>query len=153
MRSITSAAARYGYSRIIRYAYDHPTYVELAKAAYPAWRAIEEDSGETLYVQTGGLDFALPGEPSFVTTVNTLVQTGIPHELISAAEVRERFPQFHLPEDMIALYQHDAGVLRASRSVQAHIRLARQYGAEVRDNTPVLSITPVGDSVEVKTAP
>ncbi len=141
----------YGYSRIIRYAYDHPAYVELAKAAYPAWHAFEEDSGETLYVRTGGLDFAMPGEPSFVTTVNTLAQTGISHEVISASEIRELFPQFQPPEDMIAVYQKDAGVLRASRSVQAHVRLARQYGADVRDNTPVLSITPVSDGVEVRT--
>ncbi|MEO8396289.1 MAG: N-methyl-L-tryptophan oxidase, partial [Chloroflexota bacterium] len=141
----------HGYSRIIRYAYDHPAYVELAKAAYRAWSAFEEDSGETLYVRTGGLDFAMPGEPSFVTTVNTLAQTGIAHEVVSATEVREIFPQFRPPEDMIALYQKDAGILRASRSVQAHVRLARQYGAEVCDNMPVLSITPVGDGVEVKT--
>ena len=65
----------YGYSRIIRYAYDHPAYVELAKAAYPAWHDFEQESGETLYVRTGGLDFAFPGEPSFVTTVNTLAET------------------------------------------------------------------------------
>jgi len=141
----------YGYSRIIRYAYDHPAYVELAKAAYPAWHAFEQDCGETIYVRTGGLDFALPGEPSFVTTVNTLAQTGIPYEVISAAEVRQIFPQFCPPEDMVALYQKDAGILRASRSVQAHVRLARQYGADVRGNTPVLSITPVSDGVEVKT--
>ncbi len=141
----------HGYSRIIRYAYDHPAYVELAKAAYPAWSAFEEDSGETIYVRTGGLDFAMPGEPSFDITVNTLVATGIAHEVISAPEVRKRFPQFHPNPDMVALYQRDAGVLRASRSVQAHVRLARQYGAEVYDNTPVLSITPVADSVEVMT--
>ena len=142
----------HGYSRIIRYAYDHPAYVELAKAAYPAWSALEEDCGETLYVRTGGLDFATPGESSFVTTVNTLAQTNIPHEVISAAEVRELFPQFRPDPDMIALYQKDAGVLRASRAVQAHVRLARQYGAVVCDNTPVLAITPVTEGVEVRTA-
>src|SRR3989304_3221223 len=47
----------YGYSRIIRYAYDHPAYVKLAKAAYPAWAVLEEEARETLYTRTGGIDF------------------------------------------------------------------------------------------------
>jgi monomeric sarcosine oxidase len=139
----------YGYSRIIRYAYDHPVYVELMKAAYPAWREFEEDCGETLYVKTGGIDFAPPGEPLFASMVDSLTQQRIPFQLINASGARELFPQFHLDDDMIVLYQADAGVLRASKAVQAHVRMARQYGAEVCDDTSVTAIKPVGDGVEV----
>ncbi len=142
----------HGYSRIIRYAYDHPIYVGLMKAAFPAWRALEEDSGETLYLRTGGLDFAPPGEPMFVRMVDSLAQTNIPHEVISPAEAQAIFPQFTLDENMVVLYQADAGVLRASLAVKTHVRLAQRYGADVRDNTPVQSITPTSDGVEVKTA-
>ncbi|MBE2269229.1 MAG: FAD-dependent oxidoreductase, partial [Anaerolinea sp.] len=38
----------YGLSRIIRYVYDHPIYINLARAAYPAWRALEDEAGERL---------------------------------------------------------------------------------------------------------
>ncbi len=141
----------YGYSRIIRYAYDHPVYVGLAKAAFAAWRDFEAESGETIYVRTGGIDFSPPGEPLFAKMVACLAEMNIPHELINADELRRRFPQFQPDEDMIALYQADAGVLRASRSVQAHVRLARERGAVVRDNTPVTAITPVSGGVEVRT--
>ena len=72
--------------------------------------------------------------------VDCLAQTNIPHEVMSAAEAAARFPQFRFDDDMVVLYQADAGVLRASRAVQAHVRLARQYGADVRDNTPVIGI-------------
>jgi sarcosine oxidase len=84
--------------------------------------------------------------------VKTLTQTGIDHIVLNASESRELFPQFHVDADMDVLYQRDAGVLRASRAVLAQVRLARQYGADVRENTPVVSITPLADGVEVRTA-
>lgn len=142
----------YGYSRIIRYAYDHPAYVALAQSAYPAWREFEEDSGETIYIRTAGLDFAVPGEPLFENMVANLTQMKVPHEVMTAEEVRRLFPQFMPSEDMLVLYQVDAGVLRASVSVRAHVRLAQRYGAEVLDNAPVRGIQPTSDGVEVVTA-
>lgn len=142
----------YGYSRIIRYAYDYPVYVELMKAAFPAWRALEEEAGETLYLQSGGIDFAHPDEPLFAAMVDSLTQCSIPHQVLNAANARHRFPQFRFDDDMAVLYQADAGVLRASLAVQTHIRLAQKYGADVRDNTPVLGIQPILDGVEVRTA-
>ena len=44
------------HTRIIRYSYHHPCYVELAQHAYEAWRELERDSGETLVHEVGGLD-------------------------------------------------------------------------------------------------
>lgn len=141
----------HGYSRIIRYAYDHVAYIRLMQAAFPAWRAFEEDCGESLYLLSGGIDFAPPDEPLFAKMVDCLTQMDIPHELMSAADAGARFPQFRFDDDMEVLYQADAGVLRASRVVQAQVRMARQYGADVRDNTPVIGIQPTADGVEVKT--
>ena len=56
----------------IRLAYDAPDYVRLAQAAFPLWRALEHESGTDLLLQTGGLDYALPGTPSFEATRATL---------------------------------------------------------------------------------
>ncbi len=139
----------YGYSRIIRYAYNLPAYVDLMRAAYPAWHAFEQDSGETIYTKTGGIDFAPAGEASLHEVIDALVETGIEHEVMSGTEARGRFPQFQFDDDMEVLYQADAGVLRASKSVAAHVRMARQYGADVRDTSPVTAITPTNEGVEV----
>lgn len=142
----------YGYSRIIRYAYDHAIYVELAKAAYPAWHTFEQESGETIYTRTGGLDLAPPGEPLFEAMEKNLSDADIVHFVLDANEARELYPQFQPDADMQILYQPDAGLLRASKSVKAHVRLAQQYGADVRDDTPVVKITPLTDGVEVTTS-
>jgi glycine/D-amino acid oxidase-like deaminating enzyme len=50
----------YGYSRVIRYTYDNPIYINLMRDAYPLWFALQEEAGEQLYVKTGGLDFGFP---------------------------------------------------------------------------------------------
>lgn len=142
----------YGYSRIIRYAYDHAIYVELAKAAYPAWYEFEQESGETIYTRTGGLDLAPPGEPLFEAMVKCLSDMDVAHFVLDAAEARELYPQFQPDADMKILYQPDAGLLRASKSVRAHVRLAQQHGAEVSDNTSVGKIFPLADGVQVETS-
>jgi monomeric sarcosine oxidase len=142
----------YGASRIIRYVYDHPCYVALARSAYDAWRALEAESGEELYVRTGGINFAQRGNDEFVRTVNTLQASGIPFELLTPDELRRLFPQYHLAEGMEAVYQADTGLLAASRCVRTHVRLAQQHGADVVSNAPVTEITASAAGVEVKTA-
>jgi monomeric sarcosine oxidase len=142
----------YGASRIIRYVYDHPIYVKLAQAAYAAWRALEAESGEELYVRTGGINFAPPGNPEFARTVQTLHTMGVPFDLMTPDELHHRFRQFRLSEGMEAVYQEDTGLLAASRCVRAHIRLAQQYGAVVVERAAVSGIQANASSVEVETA-
>lgn len=141
----------YGRSRIIRYAYDHPAYIPLLKAAYAMWSEIESESGEKLYTRTGGIDFGTPNQPTLQATINCLEQTGIPHEILNAIEAQKRYPQFRFDDDQIVLYQGDAGILEASKCVLTHIRLAEKHGATIRPNTTVTGIATTPESVTVKT--
>jgi monomeric sarcosine oxidase len=140
----------YGASRIIRYAYDHPVYVELAKSTFPLWAALEAESGETLYTQTGGIDFGRVDQPTLRGMIDSLAACNIPHEVLEPDEAHQRFPQFRFDDDMKVLYQGDAGVLRASLCVRTHVRLAQQHGAVVRDQSPVTRIEIKSDSVEIQ---
>ena len=142
----------YGFSRVIRYTYDNPIYIELMRAAYPLWFALEEAAGEKLYVKTGGLDFGFPREKTFQTLKQSMDEAELDYEYLSADEVKRRFSQFHLDERMAALYQSETGLLKASRCVLAHILLAQQQGATICDRTPVTKIIPHSNSVEVHTA-
>lgn len=141
----------YGASRIIRYAYDNVTCATLMQAAYPAWRAFEAASGEHLLTQTGGIDFGFPDEPSLVETERSLQTIGVPYEVLSPREAEARFPQFRFDDEMKVLYQADSGVLEASKCVRAHVRMARQHGADVLENAPVTAIHVLPDSVRVTT--
>lgn len=142
----------YGLSRVIRYSYDNPIYVNLMRDAYPLWFALQEAAGEQLYFKTGGIDFGLPSEPTMQNLKVSLKQTDLPHDRLSTHEAEKLFPQFRFDEGMEIIYQEDTGFLAASRCVLAHIRLAQANGATVLDQTPVNRIEVKGDRVEVQTA-
>ncbi|MEO0408386.1 MAG: N-methyl-L-tryptophan oxidase [Cyanobacteria bacterium P01_A01_bin.135] len=142
----------YGYSRVIRYTYDNPIYVDLMRDAYPLWFALQEEAGEQLYVKTGGLDFGPPDAETFQALKASMDTAGLDYEHISCDEIRDRYPQFTLDEGMEGLFHPDSGLLRTSRCVLAHQRLAQARGATVIDQTPVVSITPTAAGAEVQTA-
>ena len=142
----------YGYSRIIRYSYDQPEYVELAKDTYPLWFSLQDELGETLYVRTGGLDFGPSEDATLQNTIAAVKSSRIEHEILSPAEAQRRFPQFQFDDDFQVLHQPDSGFIRASKAALGHIKLAKQRSAVVRDNTAVSRIQIHADSVEVTTA-
>jgi sarcosine oxidase len=76
----------------------------------------------------------------------------VAHEQIDAAEIRRRFPQLTPPEDAIGFYQPDYGILPADRCLQLLAAGARAAGADLREQEPVLAVTPSGDGAEVRTA-
>ncbi len=141
----------YGQSRVIRYTYDNPIYVNLMRDAYPLWFALQEEAGEKLYVKTGGLDFGFPETETFQRMKTSLDESRLEYEYLSKTEIAQRYPQFALEDGMAGLFNPDAGLLKTSRCVLAHARLAQARGATVIDQTPVLRITPSENGVEVQT--
>lgn len=141
----------YGRSRIIRYAYDHPAYINLMKAAYPAWFELEQESGEKLYTRTGGIDFGRADQTSLQDTMKSMSETGIPYETLLPIEAQQRFPQFRFDDDMLIVYQANTGILFASHCVLTQVRLAAENGATVMPNTSVQSIQVHQNSIDVVT--
>jgi len=142
----------YGYSRIIRFSYNDAAYIKLAKATYPLWATLAEESGERLHIKTGGLDFGAPTESTLQDTITSLRSADIPFEILAPRDAEKRFPQFRFDDDSLVIYQADSGMLAPSKCVRAHVKIAQQHGATILDNTPVLSIKIHPDSVTVQTA-
>ena len=142
---------------IIRLSYHTPGYVELAKLAYAAWHTVEEDDvdgkGTPLIVRTGGLDLAPAGAAIDLNDyVTSLGVAGVDHELLDAAEIMQRWPQFTLTDDVRGLYQAQSGIAPAAKCNAAHQRLARAHGATLLARTPILDIQRNGGEIEVITA-
>jgi sarcosine oxidase len=74
---------------------------------------------------------------------------GVPYEHLDAAEIRRRWPQFAVTDEIHGLYQPESGIAMAARGNAAHLRLARGYGATLRDQAPVERLRPVGGELEV----
>ncbi len=138
------------HSRIIRFSYHSPTYVRLAREAYLAWATLEEDAREQLVFRTGGLDLEPPGSAMPLQNyIDSLQACDVPFELLDAREIMRRWPQFHLADDIRGVFQRDGGIVAAARCNAAHVRLARAYGATVRDQAPVTHIRPLDGELEV----
>lgn len=139
----------WGYTRIIRYSYDVPRYIQLAYETYPLWDDLEREAGETFIVRTGGIDFGPVQDASLRATIQAVQEAGLKHDLLTPAEAQARFPQFRFHDDMQVLYQPDSGLITPSRAVRAHVRLAQKHGAEVRDRTPITRFALNADGVTV----
>jgi sarcosine oxidase len=141
------------HSRIIRLSYHTPGYVELAKFAYRAWAELERDAGEQVVLRTGGLDVG-PRESAIPLSSysDSMDAAGVTYERLDAGEIMRRWPPWRLGDDMHGLFQEQSGIAMAARANAAHLRMAREHGATLRDRTPVEAIRANGGEVEVRTA-
>ncbi|MEU6644663.1 N-methyl-L-tryptophan oxidase [Saccharomonospora sp. NPDC046836] len=140
-------------SRIIRTSYGAPQYVRLAKSAYQDWADFEEVAGERFVTTTGGLVFCpTDGTVSADDFASSLDAVGVTYELLRAAEVTARWPQFRIPDNVPTVYTPDTGIVHASRSVAALQMQARAHGAVIRDRTPVQRLSPDDSGVILHTA-
>lgn len=146
----------HGQSRIIRLAYyEDPAYVPLLRRAYELWRELDGSAGEPVMRITGGLMIGEGDAASIVRGAErSAVEHGLAHELLDAAAIRRRFPQFNVPDGGVGLYETAGGVVFPEAAIRAHLRGAESAGATLRFEEPVLSweAAPSGDRVRVTTA-
>ena len=143
----------HGSTRIIRLAYSEgPQYVPLLRAAYRYWRELEEVTGESILVVTGGLDIGPPDSPKVENSRRSCLEHGIPFEELDGAEVNRRFPGYRVPESLRAIYQADAGYVRSEVAIRAHAAAARELGAEIVTESPVRGWEKRASGFRVETA-
>ena len=120
-----------GETRIIRASYGRlGIYSQWAQASLPAWLELEEHVQQRLFVKTGAL-FLSGGDSWLADTAATLAANAIRAEWISSDELSRRFPQMHHTGTGDALFEPDAGVLFARRSVQALVGALADDGVRV----------------------
>ncbi|AXB42446.1 N-methyl-L-tryptophan oxidase [Amycolatopsis albispora] len=147
------------HSRIIRLAQHQPEYAALARPAYQAWDEIEAESGQRIVTRTGGLVIedrearraAATGSRNIEGYTAVFDRFGVDYELLDAAALVDRWPQFRVGGSEQALYQSESGIVDAAKANAVHIALARARGAEIRTHTKVHAVRPDGEGVAVVT--
>ncbi|OQD68815.1 hypothetical protein PENDEC_c030G03673 [Penicillium decumbens] len=130
-------------SRIVRTSNFAPEYVALAKSAYKDWAELERESGYKILTVTGGVVFFAPDSPTPATDfTKSLDLHNVPYELLDSQEVKRRWPQFDIPDNVSTVFTADSGIAHAAKTVGTLQALARFHGAILKDNTPVDRITP-----------
>ncbi len=142
----------HGITRIIRLAYfEHPSYVPLLRRAYALWRELGDAAGEQLLHLTGSLDIDKLGGQLYEGSREACELHALPHEILTAREVHERFPGYSLPDDARAVFQPDGGYLLSERSIVAHASAATRAGAVLHTGERVMSWEARGDAIRVTT--
>jgi sarcosine oxidase len=142
----------HGESRIIREIYfEHPLYVPIVRRAYELWHELERESGERLLTITGGLMVGPENGMLVRGVLRSAVAHDIPHEVLSAAELRARVPGFDPSDAHVAVVDARAGFLAADACVRTHLALAARYGAQLHADERVVSWESDERSVHVRT--
>jgi sarcosine oxidase len=142
-----------GQTRIFRVAYrEGAEYVPLLRQSLHLWRDLESVTGTNLLTLTGGLTIAPEDHPDLAMVRRCARDFDLPHEELSARDVRLRYPQLPVDPGERAFLDHTAGVLRPERSVLAATGQAETLGATLHRYSPVTSIEPGDQGVLVRTA-
>lgn len=150
----------HGETRITRQAIgEGGTYVPLVLRSHQIWRELEAQTGTSLFLACGGLILSGQvgqalhhGKPQFLQrTLEAARQFGIAHEVLNAAQIEARFPQFSLRGDETGYYEPGAGLLYPERCVQVQLEQAQLMGAAVHTGETVRRVMPLKDGVEVET--
>ncbi len=121
-----------GESRIIRMGYGQDAlYTRMAVQSLALWKHLENGAVETLFHRTGVLWMARGNHPYSSATQSVLAEAGVPFEVLTAARLAVRYPQFRLPAaDAYGIFEPDSGALMARRAVNAVVRNAVACGLE-----------------------
>ncbi|MDR7328484.1 N-methyl-L-tryptophan oxidase [Corynebacterium guangdongense] len=144
----------HGGSRMIHQSYfEHPDYVPVLRRAYELWDDLDAwqrgHGGNGLFFRTGGVSFG-PASSAIITgSLLAARDHGLPYSTLSLADARRRFPQFS-PADTDTVFHDDtAGFVIPEETITAQVARAQEHGAEVWENTEVVSITPTAGGVTV----
>jgi len=149
----------HGDTRITRQAVgEGAAYVPLAIRSQQIWRELEAELDVPLFEQCGVLVMTASTDPQrpadardFTDNSIALAQHyGIEHQVLDAAEIRRRFPQFApLADSARGYFEPGGGFVRPERCIDAQLTRARQLGATLITGQTVLQLKPDAEGVDV----
>jgi sarcosine oxidase len=142
----------HGETRLIREAYfEDPFYVPIVQRAYDLWMQLESEAGRPLMRLTGGLMIGPPDDALVTGAARSAEVHALPHERLSAGEVRRRYPGLEPEDHTVAIWEPRTGMLFPEACIAAHLRGAAARGATLRYGETVTAWRADGDGVAVET--
>ena len=112
----------HGLSRAFRFLGEHE--LDRLDYALSRWQALEDATGETLFVKTGLLNFGPPEDPDLEHFMEVLRNSERPVEWLDHETIAARFPMLSYPEEWGAAWDPNGGLLVAHQclnSVQSQL--------------------------------
>jgi sarcosine oxidase len=107
----------HGHSRAFRFLGE----LELDRLDYSLdrWRALENLTGDTLFVKTGLLNFGPPGDADLEKYMAVLQRGERPVEWLDSVTIVSRYPMLNYPQEWGAAWDPNGGILIAHRCLGA----------------------------------
>jgi sarcosine oxidase len=150
----------HGETRITRLAVgEGAQYVPLVKRTHDIWRELEAESGETLLYQSGGLIICpedggaqFHAQNDFVTRSAQIARDNdIAHKVLDADAMKDWLPSLKVEPGEHGYYEPTGGVVYPEKCIAAQLGCAKQRGAAVRVNEPMVSYEAGASGVTVTT--
>jgi sarcosine oxidase len=139
-----------GDTRLFRMTYrGEGNYYPILQLAQRLWKQLEEESGQTILTQCGGLSIGEIDGDYIPALLKSIKRTGAPHQMLDREEMQRRYPQHDLGLGECGVLDAEAGFLRTDRAVLAAVDAAVQNGATVKTESSVRGIRDVPGGVEV----
>jgi monomeric sarcosine oxidase len=140
----------HGLTRAIRHEYGPAgIYTQMVARSLPLWRALEMETGRSLYTETGVLTLGQEDDGHTLPGLEMMRAEGLPVERLTQDECARRFPQFVPAEYSAITYNPVGGMLHASECLFALADRLRGLGGELREETAVARLEPGSDGVRV----
>ena len=122
------------YNRVIRSIHGRDEfYTQWARDARLRWLELQEETGQKLYYECGALVLATAGHCDWEdATAETFTKMGVPFHKFGPDEIPVRFPQFESSDIAYGLYEPEAGMIMAHRSVISSVQLFKKMGGIVK---------------------
>lgn len=129
----------HGATRILRLGlHESEKYVPMVLRAVELWDEAGERSGTELFHRIGSIDVAEPHSRIFWGSKNACELCHIPHQVLTAHEVRQRYPALNPTDSMMAVYQPGSGFILPELAISTHVNLALAAGAEIHGHERTL---------------
>ncbi|MDQ0337993.1 monomeric sarcosine oxidase [Caldalkalibacillus uzonensis] len=144
--------SHHGSTRIIRHAYgEGRQYVALALRAQELWYALEQESQQELFINTGVLGIGEVFSPFIKETIESAQTYNLPLEILKANEVQKRWPGIQIPEHYVGCLETTSGILYSEKCIQAYRDLTLENKGSLLCDTAVHDIKMYKDGVTVMT--
>ncbi|AGF71239.1 N-methyl-L-tryptophan oxidase [Corynebacterium halotolerans] len=141
-----------GESRLFRTAYhEGAKYVPLLLRARELWEELGDSAGRLLFHPFGVLTVGREDDAPFQRVLDSVMAHGLPHERLSAAQMRRRYAGLDFRDDEAGVVDLLGGALRPELSVLSAIEQAMANGATVLDHERILNVTDTGTGVQITT--
>src|SRR5271157_5184180 len=141
----------HGAARITRHSYADPSYARLMPAAFQAWKELEADAGQSVYIRTGGVSFSPAGFDYVARVAANLESLGVPHRRMrSSGDTILNFSEL----GMVSLRQVSFGKGEETRTLKPFVETLRvrippgKAGPAARSESCVVVGRPILRSVD-----